>query len=214
MALRPLATFLLTLTLTIAAPAQVVLSNLGTASSTSLAINNNAYRAQAFATPAGNAWQVNSITLGLGMANNTAGNFVAGVFGDAAGEPASLIGGWLVGSINPETSGDYVYTNANLVLQPGTTYWLVTGVSSGLGQYQWKVANTTTYGTSTWIPVNSIGFNNAQGAFFNWTMSATSTPYKFAIDATAIPEPATYAASAGTALLVFAFRRRRREAKA
>src|SRR4051812_28076182 len=114
MGLPPLAPPPLSFALTVAPPAQGVLTKLRPPTGSFVAVRNDSYRAQGFATPAGSAWQFNSVTLSLAMANNTSGNFVVGVFSDAAGDPASLVGGWLTGSSDPETAGDYVYTNASL----------------------------------------------------------------------------------------------------
>ena len=97
-----------TVLLPVALQAAVVLSNLGaTASSNLHTPNATRYFAQAFKTPAGSsAFSINSVTLNMGAATNTAGGFFVAIFaGESQPDRIARYIGSLSGNANPATAG-------------------------------------------------------------------------------------------------------------
>jgi hypothetical protein len=163
--------------------ADVVLSNLGSTASASLHTPNaNRYFAQAFRTPAGaTAWSVNSVTLNMAAATNTSGNFFVAIFAgeERPDKPTRYIGS--LSGPNPNTAGQYKFEAVtDVILSPDTTYWLVTGVSSGTGNYRWVRAANSTYQTSTFTVDGRVA--DAFVATGAWTV-ASGSPAMFSIDA-------------------------------
>lgn len=87
-------------------------------------------------------------------------------------------------------------------LAANTTYWLVSGVSDNVGNYQWGY--TTSY-AQTGLPGWTIGDgyvdSNNQGG--GWTSFPTDGPYQFSLEGTtstpptSVPEPGSVVALLG-----------------
>jgi hypothetical protein len=171
------------LLLSAALRADVVLSNLGTPAAAGLGTPNaNRYFAQAFKTPAGtSAWSVNRVTLNMAAATNASGNFFVAIFaGDTQPTKPTRYIGSLSGP-NPATAGQYAFeATTDLILSPGTTYWLVTGCTSGSGNYRWVRASSSAYQISTWAPDGRIADSVINTGV--WSVSSP-THYMFSIDA-------------------------------
>jgi len=95
--------------------------------------------AQSFKTDSVNV-SLTSVVLRMDAASEPSGGFFVKIY-DATGasqKPNRLLA-TLSGPANPATAGNYAYTPTGpLDLSPNTFYWVVAGVSSGLGQYPWR----------------------------------------------------------------------------
>lgn len=117
---------------------------------------------------------------------NASGNFFVSVY-DATGAGStpgtSLLA--LSGSANPATAGDYTYTGS-LLLAANTTYYIVAGVSSGSGLYEWAAHSSEDAGT--------IGLANYLGIPPAWTLTDTTDTFNMQLngDISAVPEPAQW----------------------
>jgi len=206
------------------ARAEVVLSNLTEISLGPDSVSSGKWLASSFVTNS-QAWTLTSATLSFGSAQNTSGNLFVNLYSNATNSPGSSLG-TLSGSENPASAGQYTYTSNGISLDPSTTYWLVAGVSSGDGAYPWlfagsiastgvwSIPSTNTYaynetgvGTTGYRPTEGLGTSGSS----TWS-SHPGTPQLFSIEATAVPEPSTYAmALAGLACGGYSvFRRRKR----
>jgi hypothetical protein len=121
------------------------------------------------------------------------GNFFVSLY-DATGAGstpgASLL--TLSGSANPATAGDYTYTGS-LLLAANTTYYVVAGVSSGSGVYEWAAHSSEDNGT--------IGYSDSFNSGVTWN-SDNTPPGTVFTDATfnmqingnisSVPEPAEW----------------------
>ena len=129
------------------------------------------------------------------------GNFFVSLYdatGDGSSPGASLLA--LSGSANPATTGAYTYTGSYL-LAANTTYYIVAGVSSGNGVYEWGSHDSQDSGT--------VGYSDSfdGGATWNTDNTPPGTVFTDATfnmlingDITAVPEPAEWG-WAGCALL-------------
>jgi len=139
------------------------------------------------------AFQLGSLTLGSIYANTPGGNFVVSIYscvGTAGNElPGSLIGN-LSGSSSPNTQSDYIYTATDIILQTNKSYWLVTRVTSGSADYRvgytYSTANSAPGG---WVypSIQTYAWSSDQGS--TWPTSGGMWPYRYEVEATAIPEP-------------------------
>ena len=78
---------------------------------------------------------LSSVELNMDTAGNSSGNFFVSLFSNGVGNVPSTLLESLAGTSNPAAAGTYTYTGSSLLLA-NTTYWVVTGVSSGSGVYK------------------------------------------------------------------------------
>ena len=88
-------------------------------------------------------------------------------------------------------------------LTGNTTYWLISGISSGSGNYSWGY---TTSDSQTGLPSWTIGggFVDSTNQGASWTSDPNAGPYQFSVNgtenappSTTIPEPSSVAALLG-----------------
>ncbi len=139
------------------------------------------------------AFQMNTLKLGAVYASTAGGNFSVSIY-NCSGTPGSETVGSLLGTLNgtasPDTLGQYTYTASGITLQANSSYWLVTSVSAGAADYRVSY----TYDTANSIPggwtiptSQTYSWSLDQGA--NWGTYGGYWPYRYQIDATAVPEP-------------------------
>lgn len=96
------------------------------------------------------------------------------------------LGNQLVRFINPSnipnTTAINVFTlTVPLLLPANTAYWLVTGISSGSGQYLWAFTNSNTVsGVANWSIGNTCLFSNNQGG--TWNLLSQDQPFQFSVN--------------------------------
>lgn len=160
------------------------------------------------------AYQLNSVVISIfGSINNPAPGFVVAIYTNNSGQPGSLLG-TLSGSNSPSTAGEYTYTAAGITLSALTPYWVVvTGTftaSDANTFYLWNTTQSSTYtSTGGWtIQTGTVPGSDDGGA--TWHEQQEGFTPVFAINASAVPEPATFALAliGGATLLARRFARR------
>jgi hypothetical protein len=118
--------------------------------------------------------------------------------------PDTILGN-MTGS-DPTTQGVYTYTSPNLSLQSLTRYFIVvtsaTPVSTG--NYVWNIGSGGSMLLDGWRPGGDY-LNSTDGT--SWS-AYRPNPFQFAINATAIPEPATTSLIAIGVLALGLYRRK------
>jgi len=121
------------------------------------------------------------------------------LYSDNSGQPGTVITNFTNPASISSTLANNTFTLATpQALAANTTYWLVSGVSSGSGNYQWGY---TTSLNQTGLPGWTIGDgyveSNNQGG--SWISFPTDGPYQFSLEETAtnIPEPGSVVALLG-----------------
>lgn len=173
----------------------VVLSSLGNSADGQSSISFGSWIGNSFITDT-NAWRLNSVAVSIFSAPNSSGNFALSIWTDSGSgtSPGSQME-VLTGNANPNPgsgSSTFSYTAAGsgLAVNPNTKYWLVAGVTSGIGAYTWNYSlNPDPPAVGVWsIPLENtyIGSSN-QGA--SWDTASAGDPYMFSISATLVPVP-------------------------
>jgi|ERR1017187_7287082 hypothetical protein len=165
-----------------------------------------------FTTPA-TAYTLNNVIVPLFGYDPTGDTVLLGFYTDT-GVPGTLVGSLLT---NPAGQGavtsDYTFTPASTItFSPNTTYWMVFGVDAGTVYFQQSsLTGTTPIGDATFGNFKLTGNSGANWFDYTATMGGQ---FEFQINATAVPEPSTYAALTSAAVLVFAAYRRRQKQSA
>jgi hypothetical protein len=162
--------------------------------------------AEVFTMPAA-AYNVNSVTVPLTDFYGSPELVSLGFYTDGGSGPGSLVGSLLTQPAGSGYNGspltDYTFTAGSTVtLAANTTYWMVLGVPAGFVGWGWS--NSLGTGLATFDHQYASGNN---GATYGIDQSIN---FAYQINASAIPEPSTYAAMAAAASLAFAAWRRRR----
>ena len=178
----------------------------GSVSAQTLVQNNNAigfstvlFTGQSFLTP--NDATADLMT-GFTWLNNSNVPMGAGalylVDQEYLGMPSAITSGTgLLATSSTYATGSYSF-GGGVVLAPNTYYWVYTSTSQQVGI---TISNAYTDGS----------YYSSSGSGVNYTMNVGGTDAAFAVTATAIPEPATYAMLAGLAALGLAAWRRRKK---
>jgi hypothetical protein len=132
------------------------------------------------------------------------------------GGTSGLLTNLSLASGNPLTAGNAVFTGTATLL-PSTTYYLSLSAGSPAVGNTFNLPVTSAYGEDAGgLPGWTIA-NNHWDNYTNFSVSPTEwwtldpTAPRFSIQASAIPEPSTYAAIAGVAMLGLAMWQRRRK---
>jgi hypothetical protein len=162
--------------------------------------------AQGFTTGSNPAYlTLQSVKLGLFAEPGVPDRFVS-IFSNNSGVPGSAL--YVSNSIPVSTVNSYLFSFANVVLSPNTTYWVVPQAD-----VSWHLSQ----------PIAAPGVQNASGYSYsgtlestfesggNWTTAGLSA---YSVSINAVPEPSTYAMAAIGAGLVGLMGWRRRKGAA
>ena len=183
-------------------------SNLGQSSSENYGIGNNSWYAAEFRTGSNTGgYSLDSVQLAMTDASGNPSGFTVMVYSavDTGGPfPGSSLD-TLTGSLNPTSADIYTYTpDSSLTLLPSTHYFIVLtgGTAVANGAYQWNEGGNYTQ-DGGWLAFAGPAFSS-NGS--NWGY-VPGYP-RYAITATAIPEPGVLSLFA-TSCLNFLWQRRR-----
>jgi hypothetical protein len=189
------------------------LSNLGQASTGSVAVASDSWVAAAFRTGTNvPGYSLDSIQLAMTAASGTPSGFTVMVYSNVppvgVGPGGSLA--TLNGSLDPVASGIYTYTPAGtLTLWPFTAYYIVltAGTAIANGENEWSLAATNAYNPNAGWEAGGT-WTSSDGSSWH---SSTLRYLQFAINGTPVPEPSTLGLLALGGLVLV---RHRRKAKA
>jgi hypothetical protein len=201
--------------------AQTAVSNFGAGSggTANIGFDANGYNARrtfSFTTGANSGgYSFSSLTMSFNNVTGSPGSLSVGLysaFDSASGSsPTGLLSSLSVSSGNPASAGNVVFSGTT-TLAASTTYFLLLAApsASSTGNYfTYHTASTTNEdsgGLAGWL-IGDIGYiANSSGGVWSDGGGAMMS-----IQASAIPEPSTYAAIAGAAMLGLAVWRRRRQ---
>ncbi len=199
---------LLSLSLGQQASATTLVSNLPQTSTMGYPVKFDQWLRSSFTTGSGSyGYTINSVTLRLAeMTANT--NLFVRLYNDSPGGLGSQITSFTNPSFTSNTTNDYIFTLTNpQTLASNTNYWLVAGISDGIGEYLWSF---TTSPDQTGLPGWSIGdnpFNSTnQGGIWSNNFSTAFKAFQFSVNGTEntspppptnIPEPGSVVALLG-----------------
>jgi predicted secreted protein len=191
---------------TIRSQGTLYVSNLEQTPTGSAAVASDAWLAQAFFTGTNSeGYILNSIQLPMNAASGSPSGFTVSLYSlnGNNGYPESSLGS-LSGS-DPTAGGLFTYTASDLTLLPSTVYFVVLTAATPVadGYYSSSIVNTFTYSSENGWRITAL-LNSTDGS--SWALNRPNQ-LQLAINATAVPEPATYAL-AGLGLAALSFWRR------
>jgi hypothetical protein len=132
-----------------------------------------------------------SVTIPFDNAIGYPTNFSCQIFDATTTDGPNISLGILSGNADPRVSGDYSYSAPNILLKPGTDYFLVLEAGSsdvyGNNQYLWYRASSTAMDASPGWSINGIWYSLYGGS---WNLSPdTYPPAAFEVSAETVPEP-------------------------
>lgn len=166
------------------ARADVLIDNLGEPVRFPAPLRSDFWYAQSFITPGGGSLQLDDVMLRLGMQVG-APDIVAELRADAAGSPGAVLTTFGVPALTTgATQNETLLPAANVTLAPGSTYWVLMGVSAA-GGYDWSYAEGN--GASGSGSFGYYAYTVDQGA--TWTGFGLQDPLMMRVDVTALPVP-------------------------
>jgi len=168
----------------------IFLSNLGETSAGGVATGNDAWIAKPFSTgnePGG--YTLDSVQLLMRNPAGSPGGFKVLIYSSDLRQPANSLGS--LSGPEPSTAGVFTYASAGIMLARSTLYFIVVtaGTPVANGSYDWSFANTgSCFTADQWL---NFTYSYASSDGSQWTRN--DQPFQFAVSATAVPEPATYA---------------------
>ena len=203
---------LLSLSLGQQASATTLVSNLPsiTTSTQGSPVQFNQWLRSSFTTGSGTyGYTIDSVTLRLAEITANPNLFVR-LYSDSSGGLGSQITSFTNPnpSFTPNTSNNYTFTPTTpQTLAANTAYWLVAGISDGIGQYLWAFTQSP---DQTGFPGWSIGdepfYSSNQGGTWNNNFTTTFKAFQFSVNGTEntspppptnIPEPGSVVALLG-----------------
>ena len=170
------------------------------------AVKSDQWLRSSFTTGSGiYGYTIDSVT--LRFAQTTAGsNLFVRLYSDSAGGIGSQITSFTNPSFTTNTTNNYIFTlTTPQTLAANTAYWLVAGISTGSGEYQWGFTDSA---NQTGFPGWSIGDNSLytsnQGG--TWIPFTDFKAFQFSVNGTEntspppptnIPEPGSVVALLG-----------------
>jgi len=152
-------------------------------------------------------YNLNSVQVLLdGVYQNPSG-FSISLYSQNGTQPGSSLG-TLSGPSNPSVAGTYTYTASGITLTPSTDYWLVLAdTSPELSGYLWDVTSSTSYTSSDGWSINTARSYSSGDQGTSWA-NIDSVIGEFAVNATVVPEPQSFALAAVALAALFGRRRK------
>lgn len=181
------------------AQGSIYVSNLGQTPTGSMGVGSDSWIAQLFFTGTNSSGYVlNSVQLLMNASSGSPSGFNISIYSSL--NPTNNLGN--LSGPDPSAGGVFTYMASGLTLSSSTDYYVVVTAETTVAQgaYDWSAANNITVGNNGWF-IGGIYDISTDG--LNWDYSR-KRGFQLAIDATPIPEPATYAlAVLGLAALSF-----------
>jgi hypothetical protein len=194
-----------------AAPAAIVVSNLGEPPGSSLGVEFAGFVAQRFVTDgSASGFALDSVTLDANGSTSSVGNFFVAIFSNSgSGTPLASLG-TLSGNSDPFAAGQYAYNAfAGGTLSPNTSYWVVLGVAPAPGTYAFDATSSDSSAGSWTIP-GTASFCTSGNQGGTWFGPFDDFSLQMSIEATPVPEVEGWGLmTAGLASLGILWRQRR-----
>ncbi|MCZ8188987.1 MAG: PEP-CTERM sorting domain-containing protein [Microcystis sp. LE19-338.1B] len=179
--------------------AVTLVENLSESTDGTAGINLDFWEGSSFTTGS-SSYNLNSATLLLEQSTASANLFVR-LYSNNSGQPGTVITNFTNPASITTTLANNTFTLATpQALAANTTYWLVSGVSSGAGGYNWGYTSSF---NQTGLPGWTIGdgYVESYNQGGSWTSFPTDGPYQFSLEgtenATSVPEPGSVVALLG-----------------
>ena len=182
------------------ASAVTLVENLSQTNDNGATVNVTAWTGSSFTTGSG-SYNLESVTLLFKENTADLNNLFVRLYGNNSGVPGTLITTFTnPASITTSLANNTFTLTTPQALTANTTYWLISGILSGSGNYSWGY---TFSNSETGLPGWTIGagyiVSNNQGG--TWNSFPTDGPYQFSVNGTeqsqSIPEPSSVVALLG-----------------
>ncbi|MFN6273900.1 MAG: choice-of-anchor R domain-containing protein [Microcystis sp.] len=199
---------LLSLSLGQQASATTLVSNLSPTPTMGYPVKFDEWLRSSFTTGSGTyGYTINSVTLRLVQMTANPNLFVR-LYNDNSGGLGSQITSFTNPSFTPNITNDYIFTLTNpQTLASNTDYWLVAGISDGIGEYRWAFTTSTgETGSPGWLIGDNPFYSTDQGGIWSNNFSTTFNAFQFSVNGTEntspppptnIPEPGSVVALLG-----------------
>ena len=166
--------------------------NLSQTNDNTASVKSDAWTGSSFTTGSG-SYKLESATLLLTEYAADANLFVR-LYSNNGGKPGTQITSFTKpGSITTSLDNNTFTLTTPQALTANTTYWLISGISSGgSGNYRWGYTSSLAEtGLSGWTIGDGYVVSSNQGA--SWSYNATGGPFQFSVNGTEtpVPEPLT-----------------------
>jgi hypothetical protein len=185
--IAPVMLFMLPLTST--AQGTTYVSFLANPSQTNTTVGRDSWRAAYFQTGTNSyGYHLDSIQVLMGTSIGSPDGLVVSLYTLNLNGPVPETNlGTLSGS-SPTSAGIYTYTASSLSLAPSAYYSIVltSGTPVSSGAYNWSIGSGSFTAIEGWYPGGYLGSSDGS----SWT-AYRPNPFQYAVNATAVPEPAT-----------------------
>jgi hypothetical protein len=169
------------------ASAVTLVENLSQGNTSTGAISLDSWRGSSFTTGS-SSYNLNSATLLFGE-NTAEPSLFLRLYSNSSGVPGTLITSFTnPASITTNLANNTFTLTTPQALAANTTYWLVSGISSGTGSYNWGYTLST---AQTGLPGWTIGdgFVASLDQSASWTIFPTGVSFQFSLEGTTSPPP-------------------------
>ncbi len=169
-------------------------SNLGETSAGGRAVGSDLWRAMSFYTGTNAAgYTLNSVQLLTTPASGNPSGFSVSIYSQSITNfypPENNLGS--LSGPDPGAGGAFAYTVSGVLLAPSEFYFVVLTAATPVadGAYSWSFASSSSSTSSDGWYMGPYYYSSTDGQ--QWTRTA-GPDFQFGVNATAVPEPATYA---------------------